>query len=287
MSQLTKRVLDVMPSGLRRPLGHAVGRLRGGRHATPAVALPRRCNLCRQDVTFRSLDPIFTTAMSEHGFPHPVSDFETMNYEEYACPSCGSTDRDRLYAIYLQEYLAARAGEDVDVLEIAPSPVLRKFLSRKPTVRYRCADLLMPNVDDQVDMTNMSCYPDGRFDFVICSHVLEHVDDDRKALAELRRILKPGGGAIVMTPVIDRPDVFDEDPSVTDPAERWRRFGQGDHVRLYSKRILVDRMSDAGFDVAQLGSAHFGVKKMVRHGIATKSVLYVLTRPADEPVRPR
>lgn len=255
-------------------------RRRLARRKVPRPAIGRRCNLCRRDVEFNQLDVSFTEPLAEHGFPHPLSDFETMNYLEYECPRCGSSDRDRLYAMYLRRQLADRGDEPVDVLEIAPSPVLRKFLSRKPSVRYRCADLYMPDVDDQVDITEMSVYPEARFDFVICSHVLEHVDDDRKALAELRRILKPGGSAIVMAPVIDKEGIFDEDPAVTDVSERWRRFGQHDHVRLYSKDVLLQRIAAAGLDIAQLGSSHFGAAKLKRHGIAEKSVLYVATKSA-------
>jgi SAM-dependent methyltransferase len=143
---------------------------------------------------------------------------------------------------------------------------------------YRTADLFMDAADDRVDITDMKVYPDASVDFFICSHVLEHVADDRKALGELRRILKPGGRGILVVPIVLTIDEIDEDPSVTDPAERWRRFGQGDHVRLYSKSGFLARVREAGFDVHQLGREHFGGETFERHGITEQSVLYVVEK---------
>jgi len=92
------------------------------------------------------------------------------------------------------------------------------------TKNYRSADLLIESYDDKVDITNMKEYKNNTFDFFICSHVVEHVDNDEKAMRELHRVLKPGGKGIIMTPILPRKGVHDEDPSVTDVDERWRRF---------------------------------------------------------------
>jgi SAM-dependent methyltransferase len=98
----------------------------------------------------------------------------------------------------------------------------------------------------RLDITEID-FPDESFDVVYCSHVLEHVPDDRKALAEIRRVLKPDGWAILLVP-IDAAETI-EDPSITDPGERLRLFGQGDHVRRYGPDY-VERLHQAGFDVA-------------------------------------
>lgn len=232
-------------------------------------------------MAFRPLDPNLLEELGRYGFPYPAADFETLSVDEYQCPECLSLDRDRLYAMYLREYLDSVGERDTELLEFAPSAVLRKVIDRRKSVNYRNADLYRSDVDDQVDLTDMSCYSNGQFDFVICSHVLEHVDDDGKALAELRRVLKPGGRAILMVPILEDPNVFDEDPGVTDEAERWRRFGQFDHVRLYSKDVFLRRLADAGFEIAQLGADHFGPEKFRRNGITQKSVLYVVTNPSS------
>ena len=81
-----------------------------------------------------------------------------------------------------------------------------------------------------------------------------------------------------MVPIVLAAEEIDEDPSVIDPAERWRRFGQDDHVRLYSKEGFLTRVKQAGFTVCQLGHKHFGKETLSRHGITEKSVLYVVEK---------
>lgn len=89
---------------------------------------------------------------------------------------------------------------------------------------------------------------------MICNHILEHVEDDRQALRELHRILKPGGWGIVLSPMdSSRKETF-EDDTITDPAERTRVFGQYDHRRIYG-RDYADRLRSAGFEVADIDFA--------------------------------
>ena len=106
------------------------------------------------------------------------------------------------------------------------------------------ADLHAP-ADLRLDITAMDL-PDGSFDLILCSHVLEHVPDDRAAMSELCRVLSPGGLALVLTPYRpDRPTY--EDPSITSPLDRMVAFGQQDHVRIYGND-LADRLRGAGFE---------------------------------------
>lgn len=91
-------------------------------------------------------------------------------------------------------------------------------------------------------------YPDASFDAIVCNHVLEHVADDERALLELYRVLRPGGWALLQVPIdASKAETF-EDPTVTDPRERERIFGQHDHVRIYG-RDYVERLRAAGFSV--------------------------------------
>jgi len=96
-----------------------------------------------------------------------------------------------------------------------------------------------------MDITNIP-YEDNSFGVILCSHVLEHIPDDRKAMRELYRVLKPGGWAILQVPII-RDKTF-EDFSITKPEDRERVFGQWDHVRAYGKDYR-DRLEKAGFKV--------------------------------------
>ena len=165
------------------------------------------------------------------------------------CPFCGSLERTRMMALALKQRGLPKAGQPV--LHVAPDRSLRERIQATPGITYIAGDKKEPGytyppgtVD--LDVTSLP-YPADHFDLVICSHVLEHVPDDRSAMRELCRVLRPGGVAILLVPMSTRP-VTDEDPAVIDPDERQRRFGQRDHVRLYG-RDYVDRLREAGFTV--------------------------------------
>ncbi|MCE9530468.1 MAG: methyltransferase domain-containing protein [Planctomycetes bacterium] len=165
------------------------------------------------------------------------------------CPYCRSATRHRL----LWNWLAGEWKEDTQrsLLHFAPEWCLQRRFRQDPRLsRYVTCDLSAPDVDVHTDITAMS-FANETFDAIICSHVLEHIPDDRKAMSEMLRVLRPGGVAIVQVPYIEANEKTDEDPSVTDPQERERRFGQFDHVRLYG-RDLMDRLRAAGFAVEEI-----------------------------------
>lgn len=233
---------------------------------------------------FDPLPAFYTDNLENYGFRFTADDAETCNNEGYSCPACVASDRDRLYALYIRNYLTGVESDGViEMVDFAPSTPLSLFI-RKQTARsgqavsYRTADMFMEGADDKIDITDMRAYNDNQFDFFICSHVLEHVTDDKKALRELYRILKPGGRGILMVPIILSIEEIDEDPSVVDEAERWRRFGQFDHLRLYSKAGFVERIKEAGLLVHQYGKEYFGVGSFTKHGITNQSVLYVVEK---------
>jgi SAM-dependent methyltransferase len=214
-----------------------------------------------------------------HGYIYPLDAVETFNVAAYSCPSCDASDRERLYALYLDRVFAARdLARRSRLLEFAPSSGLSRKLKRSPFVDYRSADLYRNNVDDRIDVTDMRHYADGSFDVVLCSHVLEHVPDDRRAMRELHRILRPDGFAIVMVPLVHGVDETNEDPVIDTPALRWKYFGSDDHVRQYGRRDFADRLAAAGFEVERLDIGFFGAETFRRAGIAADSVLYVVRK---------
>lgn len=232
--------------------------------------------MCGSRIRYLSVTRGLGSELAMYGFPYSLDQMETLNHRRYICPVCGSVDRDRLYKLYVDRFLPPNGVRRI--LEFAPSPPLSGYLKSRGDFRYRSADLMMSGVDDVVDITDMPLYTDGSFEFFICSHVLEHVSDDARALNELYRILAPGGVGIVMTPVAPEGS-FDEDPTVTDESERWRRFGQGDHVRLYDRSTLCSRIRKSGFELSALDSSTFGSETFTRHGIAPGSVLYIARKP--------
>jgi len=133
------------------------------------------------------------------------------------------------------------------VLHVAPEECVERRLRALPNLDYVTVDLLRDDVDLKLDVTNLDL-PDNSFDVVLCSHVLEHVFDDRLAMRELLRITRPSGWAILATPTRESLADTYEDWSITDPAGRMAAFGQDDHVRAYG-RNFANILSEEGWDV--------------------------------------
>jgi SAM-dependent methyltransferase len=238
------------------------------------------CPLCNTKLAyFLPLSTYYLRELYENQSIHSIFHAETLNIEQYECPSCYGSDRDRLYFLYIQRILQnLDKSKKIRLLEIAPAAQLRKTLRQNEQIEYRCADLFMEGVDDKIDITDMKAYQDESFDAFVCSHVLEHVDDDLKAMRELRRILKRDGWGIAMVPINLTLEENYEDASITSESGRWKHFGQNDHVRMYSKKGFIQRLNEAGFKVEQFGVDFFGRDVFEKHGIHPRSVLYVVKK---------
>lgn len=237
------------------------------------------CSVCgMHKVQMLPLSPSFIQAYKDHDFIFPIEQFETLNIKNYSCSNCGATDRSRLIALFVGNHLEKRNPKNFKFLDIAPANNLGNFLKNKLTQgSYRTADLFMENVDDKIDMQNMHQYQDNSWDAILCSHVLEHVKDDSKALKEMFRVLDKNGIAILLAPIvlnIDKSSEAVKGKNYTE-AERWKFFGQDDHERIYSKQDFIERIENAGFKLHQLDNDHFGNDTFKKYGITKKSVLYI------------
>ncbi len=190
------------------------------------------------------------------------------------CPMCHSQPRTRLLVLWMRRETDILTSPR-SVVHVAPERVLRDRLSDVGHRPYVTVDLQAPMVDVRADLSLLP-FRVGAFDVVICNHVLEHVTDDRKSIAEVRRILRPGGTASLMVPY--QPDrVTVEDPSIADPDRRTELFGQSDHVRLYGQDY-IDRLDDAGFDVScSLYWKTLGDQDATRFGLQRDEYLIVGT----------
>ncbi len=161
------------------------------------------------------------------------------------------------------------------LLHVAPEPILKRLLRSRLRANYVSADLKQP-ADLHLDVADLP-FGEAVFDAVICNHVLEHVSDDRAAMSEFRRILQPSGWAILESPVDPGRAETYENPSVIDPVEREREFGQFDHVRVYG-RDYQDRLRKAGFEVEATSCAALsGNDSIVRYGLRRQT--FLLCRP--------
>lgn len=238
------------------------------------------CPVCNTGLThFEPLPWYYFDLLDKYGYIFSIFTSETLNLGKYTCPHCQASDRDRLSALYLREHLQAPDPKaSCTFIDFAPAPSLAKFIKAFPGLNYRSADLYMEGVDDKADITDLHMYQTGSVHFFHCSHVLEHVENDRQAMQELYRILRPGGWGIVMVPIVLTLEEVYENPEVRTEADRWKHYGQDDHVRMYSKKGFVERLQSAGFKVNQLDKHFFGEQVFDRHGIHPRSVLYVVEK---------
>jgi SAM-dependent methyltransferase len=231
---IARRVQCMLPAAFELPARLAYLRMRGWLYGGQSV----HCSCCQGR---------FSRFLDVGSPPRPA-----------ACPGCDSRERQRLLITYLRERTDL-FSKQLRVLHFAPEDCLQPLFSRMPNLDYLSADVASRTAMVRMDITRIP-EPDDSFDAILCSHVLEHVTDDRAAMRELCRVLRPGGWAILQVPVdSSRQETF-EDPAITDPGERTRLFGQHDHVRMYG-RDYPQRLEECGFEVMivpypeQLGAA--------------------------------
>jgi SAM-dependent methyltransferase len=235
----------------------------------------KKCSICSSRVyNFKPISDEYLKNLQQKGFDIPVTNFETLNYQAYTCPVCGGNDRDRLVAYYLNGKLK-NADVNFRILENAPSNALKNYLFKNKTVSYRTTDLFMEDVDDKLDIQNMDLYKNGYFDLIICSHVLEHISNDKQALKELYRILKNNGECLLLVPIPLGNYEYDEDLGELTKEQREKRFGQDDHLRLYTKKTFEKRISEAGFKLKTFKGSEMSSADLKKYGIADSSVLYI------------
>jgi len=182
------------------------------------------------------------------------------------CPYCRSSARHRLLGLYLTEEWKGRWGT-LELLHFGPEWCLERHFHRDSRLRnYVTADLAAPEADVHTDITSMK-FANESFDAIICCHVLEHIPADRAAMQELFRVLRPRGVAYIQVPFNSELPQTDEDPSVIDPKERERRFGQFDHCRVYG-RDVGNRLREAGFEVTEVRAIDIlDTEQMTRYGL--------------------
>ncbi len=241
------------------------------------------CPVCTAHLKyFKPIGTDYLKQLEEHAFIHPFFMLETSTITNFACPQCGSTDRDRLYALYFNERLSSYpADARLNIVDFAPQFGLRTFLKSNPRLNYRSADLYMKDVDDKVDIADMKIYKDASMDMFICSHILEYIKDDVKAMSELYRILKPGGWGIAMVPLILSIKETIEDPAKKSAHDQWQNYMDEGHIRMYSKNDFISRLERVGFKMKFLDKSHFGPDTFSKDGIQDRSILYIVEKPAS------
>lgn len=236
----------------------------------------KKCNACNSDVFFTPILAGYESTRKQCGFLYWNADFQLESKENYGCPVCGAYDRDRLMIAFLEE-VRAEGSEKLRMLQIAPSSAIERYALGRDDILYESTDLMMAGVTFQADLQHMDMVADETYDIIVCAHVLEHVENDAKAMGELHRILKPDGVCLVLVPLIVGKENTEEQWGCS-IEENWRRFGQGDHSRLYGKEDFIRRLQEAGFYVNELGKDWFGDAFYQEYGFDDLSIMYVATK---------
>ena len=214
---------------------------------------PRECPLCDYSGKFLG-----------YGYPYVCDIY---------CPKCGSLERHRLLSLATQEH---PFFADMDVLHFAPELAVKQLVLGQSPRSYVTADLFAPDVDRRENIERLTI-EDHAFDVVICLHVLEHVND-QAAVAELFRVLRPGGTLIAMFPIVEGWSETFEDPTKSEPDERLLYFGQHDHARFFGSDARL-RLGVPGFKVEEYTAVEPFVS---RHGLSRGEKIFLCRKPADE-----
>lgn len=174
------------------------------------------------------------------------------------CWNCHSQIRHRLFVGAWQRIDGLRYADLIDgkrILHFAYEESTRRLLQPR-AARYRTADFMADNVDERLDLSNMPSIAEGSFDLLIAADVLEHVPDHIAAMREIHRVLAPGGWAVLTVPQKDNLEKTFSDPTVTDPKERERLFGQVDHLRIFGND-MKQLLESVGFRVRVISADDF------------------------------
>lgn len=189
------------------------------------------------------------------------------------CPDSLSLERHRLMWLYLKERTNF-FSDPLKVLHIAPEHCFLDKFEKMQNLDYISADIESPLAKIKMDVHEIP-FPPNTFDVVFCNHVMEHVENDIQALKEIYRVMKPGGWAIIQSPIDpDRETTF-EDPSIASPEERERVHGQSDHVRTYGKDY-AERLKKGGFNVTEdTYVMELPKEKVERYALPPQEIIYL------------
>ena len=240
---------------------------------------PQRCQVCGHGVRGRQ----------DAGYGYPSLEelrvVGGMRRNRDRCPICHSTARERLIWYYLtRRHLPwAGAAPDFAIAHFAPEKGLSARLAARFGKAYRAYDFAPARYRhlSEVGFQNLEALTlaDESVDLLICNHVLEHVGSVPKALAEIRRVLKPEGLAILQVPIALKLDRTREGTGDEDDAARIERFGQADHLRLFSRQGYIDSLADAGLVATAFDAFADDAAEATRWAIDPLEELFLVRRP--------
>lgn len=230
--------------------------------------------------------PLLTFALKGNKYTDPIDGKRFRKFLPYGyenprenvlSPSTLSLERHRLLWLYLsRETDFFRKSHKL--LHFAPEQAFYKRFKKLENLDYTTTDLNSPLADVKADICDLP-FEDNSYDIILCNHVLEHIPDDKKAMSELLRVMKPGGWGIFQVPQeLERETSF-EDDSITDKKKRAEIFGQYDHVRIYGKDYFK-KLEEAGFIVKPVSySSELSAEEVDQYRLAKNEVIPLVYKP--------
>lgn len=168
------------------------------------------------------------------------------HYRASICPHCSSHPRHRLIQLYLQKETDL-FFKPQKLLHVAPEKIFQRKFKKMQHLDYITIDINARGVDYAYNVCALP-FASNSFDIVLCNHVLEHVENDKEAIKEIYRVLKPGGWAMLNVPIDTTRSQTFEDSSIISPKDRKHFYWQEDHRRLYGLDYK-SKLESAGFQV--------------------------------------
>lgn len=220
-----------------------------------------------------------------HGLTHPVLyQYDVVGGKRRLnnkCPICRCNDRERLLFFYYHNVIKPNLDAPKNLLHIAPEPHFSALLKSNNNIKYISGDKFEKGYEtsysaEYIDICDTKL-PDEEFDFVICNHVLEHVTSYEVALAEIKRILKSGGKAVLQVPYAKLLTNTIEDLNTTSEKEREEKFGQYDHIRLFGLDY-PNILKRAGFSVNQYTSAQLSNNQTHKFALNPDEIIFEIVK---------
>ena len=199
-----------------------------------------------------------------------VPDFYFFNYRPFGCPYCKSSPRERFVMYAFKNQILPIISKKMHVLHIAPSEInIKKYFKSK--ANWIGADIQPNKYGNNIVYLNLINWDINKsFNIIYASHVLEHIENDKKALQNIYDHLVPGGYAIILVPILG--DKTIEGKPNLSPKERAKKFGQHDHVRQYGMDI-IDRFQNVGFHVTIIDACKIKISLIKQYQFETHSYL--------------
>ncbi len=196
------------------------------------------------------------------------------------CPKCDSLERHRLIFLFLKVNPGLfPLGKKLKLLHFAPEQVFFEYFSSRADIEYFPCDINPGQFSfdsnkkiTKADVTNIP-FEENFFDVIFCNHVLEHIPDDKLAMAELFRVMKKGGWGVFQVPLDSTLQNTYEDPSIISPEGREKAFGQYDHVRIYGQDF-TERLKKSGFKVERINIS----KEFEKYGLNPDEDLFICSK---------